>query len=101
MPIAIRTRDEGMAHARDENTGCPYHLSHVVDPIRVANVSTGECVEVGCFLAVKVNDKRRKLLRERGRCEPDSQDCGQDKVAQCVVTVNVHQIPHQRLSAQG
>ena len=91
---AIRAGDEGM-ELPVVSRGVPYHLPRVVDPDSEAIVST-ECAKVGCFLAVKVNEYSM-LLGERGRCEPNSQDCGQDKVAQCVAVVNVHQILRQRL----
>ena len=71
MPDAIRARDERMTPVRVANVGVPYHPPSIVDPGSVASVST-ECAEIGCFLAVKVNDKRRKPLGEGGRCEPTS-----------------------------
>jgi hypothetical protein len=74
--------------------GVPYHLPGVVDPGSVAIASSTECAKVDCFLAVKVNEKST-LLGEHGRCEPNSQDCTQDKVAQGIAGVNVRQILHK------
>jgi hypothetical protein len=83
--------DEGMAlpAISPGYPGYPYHPPGVVDPVSGAKVST-ECAKGSRFLAVKVNEKS-VLLGEHGRCEPDTQDCGQDKVAQFAAVVNVHQ----------
>jgi hypothetical protein len=72
------------------SVGAPYHLPGVVDRGSDTIVSTKRA-EIGYFLAVKVNEKS-VLLGEHGRCEPDTQDCRQDKVAQGAAVVNVHQI---------
>jgi hypothetical protein len=70
--------------------GVPCHLSFVIDPRSGGAIFPTECAKVGYFRAIKVNEQSTRL-GEGGRCEANTQDCGQDKVAQSVAAVNVHQ----------
>jgi len=53
---AIRARDEGVGRPAAVNPRRPYHLTHVVDPVGVANDSP-ECAENGHAYAIRARDE--------------------------------------------